>query len=59
VVRPLTTSAANTAHDRYSRLPPATVIMTVGVRMMLAMQMSAYCIPSPAVIGSGGRSSGS
>ena len=39
-------------------LPPASVIMIIGVSTMLAMQSMAYCTPSPTVIGSGGRSSG-
>ena len=58
VVRPLIRSAANTAHERYAALPPASVIMIIGVSTMLAMQSMAYCTPSPTVIGSGGRSSG-
>ena len=42
VVSPLMISAANTAQDRYSSLPPATVIMIIGVSTMLARQSIAY-----------------
>ena len=59
VVKPLITSAANTAHERYASLPPASVIMIIGVSTMLAMQSRAYCNPNPTVMGSGGRSSAS
>ena len=59
VVTPLITSAANTAHERQASLPPARVIMIIGVSMMLAMQSMAYGAPNPTVMGSGGRSSGS
>ena len=59
VVIPLTSSAAQTAHDRYASLPPAVVIMRVGASTTLATEISAYWSPSPTVIGSGGRSSGS
>ena len=58
VVVPLTSIAANTAHDRKASLPPAARITIAGVRTMPATQSTTSCSPSPKASGTGGVSSG-
>ena len=59
VVTPLTMTAAKTAQDRKSALPPAARITITGVSTTPATVSMASCAPSPTDRENGGFSSGS